>query len=163
MLGILICYDSEGNVTSTLESLVARDPDTGQVVGIVDFLTHEEEGGKFRVDAQRPNGIINDPRAVGAGAWPEWLGARAAEFKVEVHDGKITRLRHRDSGHVRDRAKIEKAIADRKKAAKGEPADIRDLVGGPTKPLELDGAGRTVIRSAGHGPPSVRDRAARDR
>lgn len=145
-LGILICYDAEGNVTSTLEQLVVRDPDTGRAIGIVDFLAHEAQGGKFRVGPDRPDGYVNDPRAIGSGAWPEWLGSRAAEFKVEVHDGRITRLRHADSGHVRDRAKIEKAIRDRINAANGEPADIRDLVGGPQKPLELDGAGRTVTR-----------------
>jgi hypothetical protein len=142
--GILLAYDAEGNVVGSLESLVARDEE-GRAIGLVDFMAHEAQGGKFRLTEDR--GIWNYSGAVGSGVWPEWLGPRAAEFKVELdrrHKHPIRRLVHRQSGHVRDRAQIEQAISDRADAAGEEPVDLRDIVGGPGRPIPLDADGRTA-------------------
>lgn len=85
----------------------------------------------------------------GSGTWPEWIGGRAHDFQVALDAQKrITALVHRASGHRRERAELEAAIAHRIAAAGDEPADIRDLVGGPNAPLVLDEHGRSLGRSA---------------
>lgn len=142
--GILLAYDSEGNVLDTLDYLVARD-EQGNVLGIVDFSAYEEQGGKFRLTEDR--GIWNYSGAAGSAVWPEWLGPRATEFKVELdrrHKHPIRRLVHRQSGHVRDRGQIEQAISDRADEAGEEPVDLRDIVGGPGRPIPLDDDGKTA-------------------
>jgi hypothetical protein len=136
MLASLLAYDADGNVIATLDSLVACD-DAGDVVGLIDFAAHEAAGGKLR-------DVWNVAGAKGSGTWPEWLGARH-DFTVELDKGKrIAALVHKKSGHRRERATIEAQIADRIKAADGQPADIRDLVGGPGRPLVLDTDGKTT-------------------
>ena len=80
--------------------------------------------------------------------WPEWLGGAAQDFRVELA-GKaghkhIAALVHKKSGHRRERAAIEAAIAAA--PVKDGARDIRHLVGGPTRPLTLDAKGRTAQR-----------------
>lgn len=147
--GMLIAYDIDGNVMATLDYLVARD-ETGRAVGIVDFVALEDAGGRLRLGPDRPHGVWNVPGANGSGSWPEWLGARAHDFRVDVKDGRIVGLIHRDSGKRRSRFLIERAIAKRiRDTPEGEAADLRDLVGGPQKPLRLDGYGESAPQDRG--------------
>lgn len=148
MLAMLLAYDAAGNVIATLDYLVARD-ERDVVVGLVDFEAHERAGGEM-TDVWVVGG------ADGSGTWPEWLGAGAQSFRV-VLDGppgqrRIAALEHRTSGHRRERADVETAIAVRIAAAGEEPADIRDLVGGPGRPLLLDAVGRTLPRAPAQRP-----------
>lgn len=158
MLCMLLAYDATGLVVATLSHAVMQN-DRGDVVGMVDFEAHERSGAAL-------TDIWNVSDAAGSGTWPEWLGSRAHMFRVALDASKpnpITALVHvgapesRDdagnvippiaaSGHRRERAQIEAAIAERIAGADGKPADIRDIVGGPDRPLLIDDAGRTVAR-----------------
>lgn len=147
MLHQLIAWDADGNVVATLDHMVAKDED-GNVVGLIDFSRQEEQNGRLR-------DIWEVDKAVGSGTWPEWLGARAHDFRVELDPAprnqraRITGLIHKQSGRRRDRAVIEAAIAERIAEAKSrgeKAADLRDLLGGPQRPLLLDEAGRTRPR-----------------
>jgi hypothetical protein len=140
MLGMLIAYDADGNVIATLDHLVALDDD-GTPLGLADFDAHEQAGGEM-TDVWTVEG------AKGSKVWPEWLGSKAHHFRVEL-DGepghkRAVALVHRESSERRERAAVETAIAARLAAADGEPADIRDLVGGPDRPLRIDPEGRTL-------------------
>lgn len=139
-MSVLLAYDAAGNVLGAAEWLVARD-EYGNVLGLVDFAAHEAAGGEA-------TDIFTHEGAKGAKVWPEWLGSRVLEFTVELvgppGQKQIGALVHKTSGHRRERAAIEAAIADRIAAAAGEPADIRDLVGGPNRPLELDAEGKSL-------------------
>ena len=154
----LLFYDTAGNVVGTLDHMVQYDDD-GKPLGLVNFEAHELAGGRLREIAEHSG-------AVGAGTWPEWLGMRAHDFKVAVRPGEkgvthlVTDLEHKTSGHVRSRADIAAAIAqrisDEEAAAQTEgrgkrPVWIGDIVGGPDRYLPLDDDGRTVARV-----PSVR-------
>lgn len=140
-LSFLIAYDSQGNIVGTVDHMIAQDDDSN-VIGLIDFAAHEQAGGRLR-------DIWENSQAVGSGTWPEWLGGRAHEFRVELDPNpaparaRIKALVHKTSGHRRERADIEAAIAERVKQASGKPADIRDLVGGPNAPLLLDDEGKT--------------------
>ena len=144
MLSMLIAYDADGNVVATLDYLVAKD-DAGNVIGLVDFGAHEAAGERLR-------DVWQSSRAVGSATWPEWIGSRAHDFKVELDANpdpsraRLTALVHKASGHRRERAAVEAEIASRMSLAAGRPADIRDLVGGPNRPLLLDDAGRNLAR-----------------
>lgn len=175
MLKSLIAYDSIGNVIATLAHAVAKD-ESGNVVGLVDFEAHEAAGGRLRE-------IWENDQAVGSATWPEWIGGRAHDFRVELDPApgnaraRIAALVHKQSGHRRERHVIEAAIAERIEAKRAdarqkgneqramlarrkvhpdviaefsdpppEPADVRDLLGGPGKPLLLDEDGRTKER-----------------
>ena len=139
MLVSLLAYDAAGNVVATLGHMVAKDTD-GNVIGLIDFEAHERAGGKLR-------DIWDAADAVGSGTWPEWLGARVHDFRVELGpDKRIAALIHAKSGYRRDRATLEAAIAAVQPDADGV-RDIRALVGGPTAPLVLDDQGRTVSRT----------------
>ena len=138
MLSMLIAYDAAGDVMGTLDHMVARD-DGGDAVGLVDFAAHEQAGGAL-------TDVWNVQGAAGSATWPEWLGARAHDFTVELDGARIAALVHKASGYRRERAAIEAAIAQRIAAANGQPADIRDIVGGPDRPLILDDGGRTAPR-----------------
>lgn len=143
MISSLIAYDASGIVIATLDYVLARDPNTDDVIGLIDFAAHEEAGGEH-VDVWSVDG------ATGSKVWPEWLGGRAHDFKVELVGlpgaKRIAALVHKTSGYRRDRAVLEAAIAARIAAAGDAPADIRDLVGGPDRPLVLDDTGRTKPR-----------------
>ena len=151
MFAMLIAYDMGGNVVATLDHVTARD-DEGNVTGLVDFGAHEDAGGDM-TDVWIVEG------AKGSKVWPEWLGARAHEFRVELEGPagrkRIAALVHKASGHRRERVAVEAAIADRIAKANGTPADIRDIVGGPDRPLHLDEAGRTARRPSGGPPPRL--------
>lgn len=145
MLTPLIAYDAGGNIISVMDHLVARVD--GVVVGLYDFAAHEANGGKLR-DFWDVN------RAVGSGTWPEWLGDRTHEFRVQLDGKLIVRLVH-PSGFVRHRDRIEAEILRRHQTETRKlgsrvlelvplNVDLRDLVGGPGKPLRLDERGRTV-------------------
>lgn len=157
----LIGYDSSGNVVATLDYVTARDA-AGNVLGLVDFEAHELAGGRMR-------DVVEFSNAVGSGTWPEWLGMAAHQFTVELsQDKRIAALVHTKSGRRRERAPLEKAIADRIAARRGSPwlgageephashaqeptgqilgggVYIGDLTGGPGKPLRLDADGKTI-------------------
>lgn len=151
---MLLAYNAGGEVVGTLDYLVARD-ETGKVLGLYDFAAHEAKGGKLRDFWQ-----FSPAQAVGSGTWPEFLGHRAHEFRVELEGKRIVRLHH-PSKHVRHRVRVEdaitkaheSAIAEIRKQAKlrkgldveitAPVVDLRAIVGGPSKPLELDEDGRT--------------------
>jgi hypothetical protein len=136
----LLAYDADGNVVATLGHMVARDA-AGNVIGLIDFDAHEAADGEH-TDIWRVSG------AKGSKVWPEWLGAGAHDFRVELagKSGRkhIAALVHKESGHRRERAAVEAAIAA--VPVVNGARDIRHLVGGPTKPLALDAEGRTAER-----------------
>ncbi len=145
--GMLLAYDEAGEIVATLDHLVAYD-EAGDPLGLVDFAAHEEAGGEL-TDVWT---VAGDGLTIkGSKVWPEWLGSRAHDFRVELEGPagakRIAALVHRESGHRRERAAVEQAIADRIRAAGDRPADIRDLVGGPDRPLSLDERGRTAPRA----------------
>lgn len=141
----LLAYAPNGDVIATLDYMVARD-ENGVAVGLLDFAAHEASGGRLRE-------IWSVEGAAGSATWPEWLGGQAHAFRVELTGKKVTALVHKTSGHRRERAGIEAEIAKRIEQAAGKPADIRDVVGGPTRPLILDAEGKTAERSAQSGTP----------
>lgn len=140
MLSMLIAYDATGNVIATLDYLVQYAAD-GAPIGLADFEVHEAAGGDM-------TDIWNVAGAKGSKVWPEWLGGAAHDFMVDLVGPpgrkRIAALIHKTSGHRRVRVGIEAAIADRITKAKGGPADIRDLVGGPDRPMHLDDMGKTI-------------------
>jgi hypothetical protein len=150
-VGMMVAYDANGNIVATQSYQLLYDI-KGHPVGLVDYQRAEESGIEateyfhVRVFDQNNNEI---PGVVkGAKFWPEYLGARAFDFKVEL-DGppgqkRIAALVHKTSGHRRERCQIDAAIAARIVDAKGGAADIRDLVGGPDRPIKLDHEGRAV-------------------
>lgn len=143
MLCPIVAYDSNDEIVATLDYMAARDPETGEVTGLIDFEAHEAAGGKL-------SAVWKVESAVGSGTWPEWLGSEFHSFRVERAGGRIVALAHKGSGHRRVRADIEAAIAARIAEAKARSAhpvaDIRDLVGGPDRPMLLDDSGRTAPR-----------------
>lgn len=142
MLSMLIAYNAAGEVISTLDYMVARD-ENGDVIGLIDFVAHEDRGSEL-TDVWVVEG------AAGSKTWPEWIGAQAHGFRVELEGpagGKhIAALVHQTSGVRRERSAVEGAIQERIEQANGKPADIRDLVGGPDRPILLDEDGRTKNR-----------------
>lgn len=140
-LSMLIAYDDDGNVIGTLDWMIAKNA-AGDVIGLVDFAAHEAAGGEL-TDVWEVSG------AKGSKPWPEWIGGRAHDFRVELAgppgSKRISALVHKVSGRRRNRAAIDAAIAERIRTAKGTP-DLRDLVGGPTRHLRLDAEGRTMAR-----------------
>jgi len=148
MIGALLAYDVAGNVVATLDALVQLDV-TGIPLGLVDFAAHEAAGGEH-------TDIWSVSNAVGSKVWPEWLGGRAHDFRVELEGPpghkRIARLIHRSSGHVRERRSIEEAIAGVRPDEHGR-RDVRHLVGGPDRPLPLEQDGRTAGRQLQGRPP----------
>lgn len=127
---MLIAYDAAGRVIATLDYVTVRD-EGGEVVGILDFAAHESSGRKLRE-------IWDVDGAAGSGYWPEWLGSAAHEFTVHLDGRQISALTH-PSERTRTRADIERRITERKAEAHGRAADIRDIVGGPNRPLDIRG------------------------
>lgn len=179
MLGMLVAYNAAGAIVEvrrmqvlpfwlaaerglrllgvTIEGTTLTDLE-GERVGLADFEGHEAEGGAL-ADYGRSGS------AVGSATWPEWLRGRdLRNFDIEFEPGwsrhtaraerpdhRIAALVHKASGHRRERADLEAEIAGRIADAHGEPADIRDLVGGPDRPLLLDDEGRTTVRPVARG------------
>jgi hypothetical protein len=131
MPAMLLAYDAAGAVIATLDYLVARDED-GQAFGLLDFEEHERVGGQL-------TDIWSVDGAAGSGTWPEYIGARAHDFKVELAGKRITALVHARSGARRERATIEAAIAA--VPVVDGARDIRAIVGGPQRPIQLDANG----------------------
>jgi hypothetical protein len=133
MTGQLLAYDDAGTVVATLDYMVTYDA-SGRPIGLVDFAAHEAAGGEATVWW-----VVNGP-VKGSKVWPQWLGSRAMDYRVtltgKAGHKRISALVHRDTGERIERKTIEKAITARIKAAQGAPADIRDLVGGPDRPLK---------------------------
>ena len=132
MLHSLLAYDAAGNVVATLEHMVARDDD-GNATGLIDFGAHEADGGEH-------TDIWTVEHAIGSKVWPEWIGSRAHDFRVELAGppGRkhIAALVHKTSGHRRERDAI-----------------VRHIVGGPHRPLQLDPDGKTIEVDAPTGTP----------
>jgi hypothetical protein len=144
-LGMLLGHDAAGDVVATLDYVVQYDDD-GVPLGLVDFAAHEEAGGEM-------TDVWTVSNAVGSHVWPEWIGSRAHDFRVELvgppGNKRIAALVHKTSGHRRVRAIIDSVIATRmsEAALAHIPADLRDLVGGPDRPLNLDDEGKTKARA----------------
>lgn len=130
----LIAYDRSGNIVTVLDFLVL--PDGEGSYGLVDLEETERSGVKLR-------GLWEVSGASGSAHWPEHLGERFHEFKVE-RDRRFAlparRLVHRGSGHVRERVAIEAAVQQAK--ARGG-RDLRGIIGHPHVPIDLDADGRT--------------------
>ena len=147
----LIAYDAAGNIVGVLDYWVRYDetkPDR-PVLGLVDFAAMEAAG----MDVSPA--VWNVDTAVGSKVWPEFLGDAFGEFRVELvgPPGKkrIAALVHKGTGHRRERADVEAEIERRiAEAPDGTPADIRDLVGGPGRPLRVD---RATGKVKGRGKP----------
>jgi hypothetical protein len=113
--------------------VLGRDPEPGEIV---------------RLPPDHPFRLAHET-VLGAATWPEWIGGAAHNFTVELDDTKrIVALVHRESGHRRERAATEAAIAEaRASTPEGQPADLRSIVGGPDRPLKLDDEGKTRPRT----------------
>lgn len=165
MAGMLISYDEDGNVLATCDYQNVYDPDTLDPIGETDYLYAEGHGvpnsptfgtvETFDIILDKKTGkerfVLRDSQPCkGSKVWPECLGGRAIEFRVELAgppgNKRIAALVHKQSGHRRERAEIEAKIMARIEEAHGKPADIRDLVGGPDRPLKLDEDGKTKPR-----------------
>ena len=124
----MLAWDEGGNVIASCDQLIGLD-DEGKR-GWVDTAAHEMSG-------QRMRRLWNVNGAVGSGSWPEYLGGRAHEFRVEVSPDRslplIRRLVHRESGYVRDREAIEARLAA------GESRSV--VCGKPDEPLRMDSNG----------------------
>lgn len=114
-----------GAVVGTLDYMVARNA-AGEVVGLIDFEAHEAAGGRL-------TDIWRHSDAAGSGTWPEFIGARAHEFRVELDGSKrITALVHKQSGHRRVRSDIEAAIgATARECLVGHRCEVRQCREGP--------------------------------
>lgn len=129
-MSALLAYDASGNVIGCADVMVAID-EAGNPIGRIDFDAHEAAGGEhtdiWRVD-----------QAKGSKVWPEHLGGRVHEFRVELEGEpghkRIAALVHQVSGHRRERSAI------------NEP-------GTPSRPLHLDETGRTA-EPIGRGSPA---------
>ena len=141
--GMLLAYNAPGDVVATLDYLVQYD-DNGDPLGLVDFAAHEQAGGDL-------TDIWSVGNATGSKTWPEWIGSAAHFFRVELigpAGGKhIAALVHKTSGHRRERSTVEANIALRIAVYDPEPADIRDVVGGPDRPMQLDDDGKVKIKA----------------
>jgi hypothetical protein len=148
-MGMLLAYTDTGDIISTLDYVVLYDETKYErpPMGLVDFDAHEAAGGDLTDiwNVASTNIVVK-----GSKVWPEWIGGKAHEFTVELVGPPgakhIAALVHKTSGYRRERAVVDSAIAKRISDANGLPADIRDIVGGPDRPLLLDEQGRTTSR-----------------
>lgn len=137
-IGMLVAYDAGLNIIATMDYLVVYDETKPErpVKGLVDWAALEEA-------AREMTEVWNVSGATGSKVWIEWIGGRALDFRVELSGppGKkfISALVHKVSGHRRELLPIALAIKARIDAAgPGGVADIRDLVGGPDRPIRLN-------------------------
>lgn len=146
---MLIAYDAAGEVVATLDFLVLMGP-KGDPYGTVDFEAHELAGGEM-------TDVWVVEHASGSKTWPEWIGMRAHDFRIELEGPpghkRIAALVHKGTGVRRQRADIERAVEDRIRSAEpGKAPDVTDIIGAPARPLRLDGQGKTVPRGPSRRP-----------
>lgn len=121
----LVAWDADGAIVQVSEQTMARVPGVG-IVGEIDLAAHERDGGAL-------TDIFVAHGAVGAGTWPEHLGARFGEFRVEL-EPDWTRARHAEPYRIR-------ALIHRS----GHRRERPDGVGGSLhRPLSLDAQGRNA-------------------
>ncbi len=112
----LLAYDEGGVVVATLDGVWSGvDP--------VDLEEHEASGGKLRRYWQVSG-------AVGSGSWPEYLGASAYRYRVELDPAsplRIVALIDRETGARRERADVE-ASAIEVRGGSGSPVE-RSVLG----------------------------------
>ena len=132
----------------TVVELTGEGTPDDEALAVADFAAHEASGKPLR--AYGVNGT-----ALGAATWPEWLThSDLAQMYLELEPGwdrmtdprsrpahALRALIHRDTGQRRERTHIEAAVGRRVAAAGDGAADIRDLVGGPDRPLHLTQGG----------------------
>jgi hypothetical protein len=175
MLHSLIAYDANGDIVGTLDHMLAKD-DAGNVAGLVDFAAHEDAGGRLREIWTQSSavGSASWPEWIGSQAHdftveldPDPSPARA-RIKALVHK-KSGHRRERAAIEAEIEKRINAARSEahkqgdeRRKQLKARgvkaeivaqfsdppPAavDLRDLLGGPGKPLLLDENGKTRPR-----------------
>lgn len=119
----VLAYDGDGNVVASLDAMRIAGPSGPEPL---DALAYESAGRPF-LD------IWNVTGAAGSGAWPEHLGIAATRFRVELDGSRIVRLVDRETGAVRDREAIERAVADIVAAG----GDARTVCGSPAAPLAI--------------------------
>ncbi len=175
MLCSLIAYDANGDVVETLHHMVALD-DEGKVTGLIDFAAHENAGGRLRDIWTNPKfaGSGTWPEWLGSSAHdftveldPNPSPARA-RIKALVHKASGYRRERADiEARIAERINEKKLDAAKRGEAQRallkkrgvpdevvvqfsdpppEPADIRDIVGGPDRPLLLDDNGKTMAK-----------------
>lgn len=139
----LIAYDARGSIFAVLHELYWTAPDGS--VHAVDL--EAAEGGRLR-------DLWEVSRASGSAYWPEHLGDRFTEFRVERESGRAVRLIHRGSGHVRHRGLIEDALAAIEETQWGPLlAARRRILGDAGHPLRLGHDGRTWAEPERDAPP----------
>jgi hypothetical protein len=126
MIGCLLAYDAGGAVIASLEWLMVPDG-KGGFAGPVDFEAHEAGGGRLRE-------CWDVADASGSCFWPEFLGSRATEYRIELAGGRASALVHRVSGERRDRTDLERRIREAPVRSDGS-RDLRSVVGGPDRPV----------------------------
>jgi len=90
----LIAWNEAGDILATLDGVWdGKDA--------IDLAVAELSGRKLRT-------YWDVPGAVASGTWPEHLGSRSAEYRVErAADGTIVALVHRQTGERRERSAVQ--------------------------------------------------------
>jgi hypothetical protein len=173
MLSMLVGWNAAGDIVSTQEFMTIKD-ENDEILGLVDYEAHEAAGGRMRDITEFPNvvGSATWPEWLGGQAHHFMV---ELEPNPSPARARIKALVHKTSGHRRERAAIEAAISERINEKKAEAkkrgderrahlrkrgvaiadefpdpppeaADLRDMLGGPNRPLLLDEDGRTKPR-----------------
>lgn len=92
---MIVAWDAGLNIVATLDD-VRRDG------SFLDLVAYEESGVRMRT-------LWNVNDAVGSGTWPENIGGRAHDYRVELGAGLplVVALIHRQTGE-----RIERPVAD---------------------------------------------------
>jgi hypothetical protein len=182
MLSMLLGYDDDGNVVATLDYMVARD-DAGRVIGLVDFSAHEAAGGEL-LDiwvAHRASGSKVWPEWIGSAAHAfrvelegdpgrKRIGAlvhktsghrrerapieEEIKRRLERSRREVVSLRNAMRKHLRAEGASDPEADELAARVDPAPVDLRDLLGGPDRPLQLDDRGRTRRKLPPKGTPS---------
>jgi hypothetical protein len=177
MLQSIIFWDASGQVVGWIDSMNAYDDDHN-VIGKVDFEAHELAGGRLRDIKHVEDAVGGGTwlEWLGGSAYdftveldPNPFPARARITALVHKKSGHRRVRADIEAAITERINEKKAAA--KKAGDeirrdlkrrglddemvalvedpaSEPADLRDLLGGPNRPLLLDEEGRTRPRPA---------------
>lgn len=171
----LLAYDAEGNVVATCGHMVIKDED-GKVIGLVDFAAHEEAGGRLRDIWENDQAVGSGtwPEWLGGAAHHFTVeldpspGQARAKIAALVHkksghrreraviEAEIERRHEEKRAAARERGEAQRQELKRRAVPAEvvaefgdpppEPVDLRDLLGGPGKPLLLDESGRNRQR-----------------